>query len=78
MATKEEIIDGRTAPHHVLINELLGRAEDEALTAMDDNTRAVMWCSARRIYMLCKIVKNLIIGLVVTNGFWFAHWMGWF
>ena len=77
MSFKKEIIDGRTAPHYVLINELLGRAEDGELTAMDDNTRAIMWCSARRIFVLCKIVKNLIIGLVVTNAFWLAHWMGW-
>lgn len=71
-------VDGRTAPNYILINELAGRAEDEEHLEMDQGTRAVMWCSARRILVMGKIIKSLVIGLVVTNGFWFAHWMGWF
>ena len=70
-------VDGRTAPTKVLIIELAGRAQDDDLITIDDNTRAVMWCSARRLYAINKNIDTLSIGLVVTNAFWLAHWMGW-
>ena len=33
--------------------------------------------AAARLYTQAKIINFLVIGLVVTNGFWFANWMGW-
>jgi hypothetical protein len=72
------LVDGRTVSTKILIMELVERVHDENLTTMGDDIRAVMWCSARRLHVLYRLIDTLGIGLIVTNALWFAHWMGWF
>lgn len=72
----QQYIDGRKASSGLLITEMLGRVFDEDTDTPDD-MRAVLFCGARRIAMLVDITRFMIAGLLVTNGLWFAHWMGW-
>ena len=72
-----ELVDGRTASTRILIMELVGRVEDEELERLDDDTRAVMWCSARRLLVITKMLKSAVLGLVVTNTVWIVHALGY-
>jgi hypothetical protein len=78
MATEKDYIDGRTCSTGLLVSNLVGVTEDEEATEMTDNIRAIMYCSARRLFMLAKIAHSLTIGLIVTNAAWVAHALGWF
>ena len=70
-------IDGRTCRTELLIVNLMGIAGDEEVEYLDDNTRAIIWNSARRLYVLTKAINSLFIGLLVTNGVWAARALGW-
>ena len=72
-----ELVDGRTVSTQILIMELVGRVEDEELERLDDDTRAVMWCSARRLLVITKMLKTAVIGLAVTNTVWIVHALGY-
>jgi len=70
-------VDGRICRTELLIANLMGVAEDEEETQLIDNTRAIMYHSARRLWVLTKIKNSLLVGLLVTNGVWAAHALGW-
>jgi hypothetical protein len=78
MNEQVEQVDGRTYRTELLIVNLVGIADDAEVEYLNNNIRAIMWNSARRLYVLTKAVNSLFIGLLVTNGVWAAHWMGWF
>ena len=77
MNEQVEQVDGRTCRTELLIVNLMGIVDDEEVTELTDNIRAIMWNSARRLYVLTKAVNSLFIGLLVTNGMWAAHALGW-
>ena len=70
-------VDGRTCRTELLIINLMGIVDDDETTELTDNTRAIMWNSARRLWVLTKIKNSLLVGLLVTNGVWAAHALGW-
>lgn len=72
-----EQVDGRTCRTELLIFNLVGIADDAEVEYLNNNIRAIMWNSARRLYVLTKAVNSLFIGLLVTNGVWAAHALGW-
>ena len=77
MNEQVEQVDGRTCRTEILVVNLMGIVDDEEVTELTDNIRAIMWNSARRLYVLTKAINSLFIGLLVTNGMWAAHALGW-
>ncbi|NBX51559.1 hypothetical protein EBT25_16920 [bacterium] len=77
MNEQVEQVDGRTCRTELLIVNLVGIADDAEVEYLNNNIRAIMWNSARRLYVLNKAVNSLFIGLLVTNGVWAAHALGW-
>ena len=77
MNEQVEQVDGRTCRTELLIVNLMGIADDAEVTELTNNIRAIMWNSARRLYVLTKAINSLFIGLLVTNGMWAAHALGW-
>lgn len=77
MNEQVEQVDGRTCRTEILVVNLMGIVDDDETTELTDNIRAIMWNSARRLWVLTKAVNSLFIGLLVTNGMWAAHALGW-
>jgi len=78
MTIEKDRVDGRTCSTRLLVGNLVFVAEDEEVTEMTDNIRAIMFSSARRLFVLTKITRSLVTGLIVTNSVWAVHALGWF
>jgi hypothetical protein len=73
----KEVVSGLVSLSHHYIESIDKDEEDEGYIEYVEHKVAIINLSAARIITQKRAMRFLLVGIVVTNGMWFANLMGW-